>query len=64
MFFSKNFEDTGFNISSQIFFIIQLNYKEDEYFENIIQNLKFSQSKQLKKLREKVDKDECVYSHF
>ncbi|KAI2532081.1 membrane metalloendopeptidase [Homo sapiens] len=37
---------------------LELNYKEDEYFENIIQNLKFSQSKQLKKLREKVDKDD------
>ncbi|XP_055452721.1 neprilysin isoform X2 [Psammomys obesus] len=39
---------------------LELNYKEDEYFENIIQNLKFSQSKQLKKLREKVDKDEWI----
>lgn len=38
----------------------ELNYREDEYFENIIQNLKFSQSKQLKKLREKVDKDEWI----
>uniref|UniRef100_A0A452RH19 Neprilysin n=1 Tax=Ursus americanus TaxID=9643 RepID=A0A452RH19_URSAM len=41
---------------------LELNYKEDEYFENIIQNLQFSQNKQLKKLREKVDKDEYVYS--
>uniref|UniRef100_H0VBC2 Neprilysin n=1 Tax=Cavia porcellus TaxID=10141 RepID=H0VBC2_CAVPO len=39
---------------------VELNYKEDEYFENIIQNLKFSQSKQLKKLREKVDKNEWI----
>ncbi|XP_057612964.1 neprilysin [Chionomys nivalis] len=39
---------------------LELNYTEDEYFENIIQNLKFSQSKQLKKLREKVDKDEWI----
>ncbi|KFO27911.1 Neprilysin [Fukomys damarensis] len=39
---------------------LELNYKEDEYFENIIQNLKFSQSKQLKKLREKVDKNEWI----
>ncbi|GAB1290765.1 Neprilysin [Apodemus speciosus] len=39
---------------------LELNYREDEYFENIIQNLKFSQSKQLKKLREKVDKDEWI----
>uniref|UniRef100_A0A8C4MYS9 Neprilysin n=1 Tax=Equus asinus asinus TaxID=83772 RepID=A0A8C4MYS9_EQUAS len=39
---------------------LELNYKEDEYFENIIQNLKFSQNKQLKKLREKVDKDEWI----
>lgn len=41
---------------------MQLNYQEDEYFENRIQNLKVGQSKQLKKLREKVDKDEYVYS--
>ena len=41
-----------------------MSYREDEYFENIIQNLKFSQNKQLKKLREKVDKDEYVYSSF
>ncbi|TEA41430.1 hypothetical protein DBR06_SOUSAS37910006 [Sousa chinensis] len=40
---------------------LELSYREDEYFENIIQNLKFSQNKQLKKLREKVDKDEYVY---
>ncbi|XP_023379788.1 neprilysin [Pteropus vampyrus] len=39
---------------------LELNYKEDEYFENIIQNLKFGQNKQLKKLREKVDKDEWI----
>uniref|UniRef100_A0A8B9Q4C2 Neprilysin n=1 Tax=Apteryx owenii TaxID=8824 RepID=A0A8B9Q4C2_APTOW len=36
----------------------ELNYKEDEYFENIIQNLVFSQKKRLKKLREKVDKED------
>ncbi|KAJ8787172.1 hypothetical protein J1605_000515 [Eschrichtius robustus] len=39
---------------------LELSYREDEYFENIIQNLKFSQNKQLKKLREKVDKDEWI----
>uniref|UniRef100_A0A8D0XBQ9 Neprilysin n=3 Tax=Sus scrofa TaxID=9823 RepID=A0A8D0XBQ9_PIG len=39
---------------------LELSYKEDEYFENIIQNLKFNQNKQLKKLREKVDKDEWI----
>ncbi|NXW67282.1 NEP protein, partial [Hirundo rustica] len=38
----------------------ELNYKEDEYFENIIQNLVFTQKKRLKKLREKVDKDEWI----
>ncbi|XP_074860181.1 neprilysin [Carettochelys insculpta] len=37
-----------------------LNYKEYEYFENIIQNLIFSQRKRLKKLREKVDKEEWI----
>ncbi|KAB1283847.1 Neprilysin, partial [Camelus dromedarius] len=42
----------------------KLRYKENEYFENIVQNLKFNQNKQLKKLREKVDKDEYVYSSF
>ncbi|NXS43158.1 NEP protein, partial [Balaeniceps rex] len=36
----------------------ELNYKEEEYFENIIQNLVFTQKKRLKKLREKVDKEE------
>ncbi|XP_055970366.1 neprilysin [Sorex fumeus] len=39
---------------------LELNYREDEYFENIIQNLKFGQSKQLKKLRESVDKNEWI----
>ncbi|MBZ3872460.1 Neprilysin [Sciurus carolinensis] len=39
---------------------LELNYKEAEYFENIIQNLKFTQSKQLKKLRQKVDRDEWL----
>ncbi|NXA99064.1 NEP protein, partial [Cnemophilus loriae] len=38
----------------------ELNYKEDEYFENIIQNLVFTQKKRLKKLREKVDKEEWI----
>ncbi|XP_020844584.1 neprilysin isoform X2 [Phascolarctos cinereus] len=38
----------------------ELNYKEDEYFENILKNLMFSQNKQLKKLREKVDKEEWI----
>ncbi|NXU51167.1 NEP protein, partial [Turnix velox] len=38
----------------------ELNYKEEEYFENIIQNLEFTQKKRLKKLREKVDKDEWI----
>lgn len=64
MLFAKSFEDASFNVFPKIFYVIQLNYKEDEYFENIIQNLKFSQSKQLKKLREKVDKNEYVYRIF
>ncbi|XP_053165576.1 neprilysin [Hemicordylus capensis] len=38
----------------------ELNYKEDEYFENLIQNLKFNQKERLKKLREKVDKEEWI----
>ncbi|NXN96238.1 NEP protein, partial [Rhinopomastus cyanomelas] len=38
----------------------ELNYKEEEYFENIIQNLVFMQKKRLKKLREKVDKEEWI----
>ncbi|XP_054062859.1 neprilysin [Rissa tridactyla] len=38
----------------------ELNYKEEEYFENIIQNLIFTQKKRLKKLREKVDKEEWI----
>ncbi|NWI46155.1 NEP protein, partial [Picathartes gymnocephalus] len=38
----------------------ELNYKEEEYFENIIQNLVFAQKKRLKKLREKVDKEEWI----
>ncbi|XP_053246298.1 neprilysin isoform X1 [Podarcis raffonei] len=37
-----------------------LHYKEEEYFENIIQNLNFSQKERLKKLREKVDKEEWI----
>uniref|UniRef100_A0A672UFQ4 Neprilysin n=1 Tax=Strigops habroptila TaxID=2489341 RepID=A0A672UFQ4_STRHB len=36
----------------------ELDYKEDYYFENIIQNLVFTQKKTLKKLREKVDKED------
>ncbi|NWI65181.1 NEP protein, partial [Todus mexicanus] len=36
----------------------ELSYKEEEYFENIIQNLMFTQKKRLKKLREKVDKED------
>ncbi|NXK07566.1 NEP protein, partial [Herpetotheres cachinnans] len=38
----------------------ELNYKEEQYFENIIQNLVFTQKKRLKKLREKVDKEEWI----
>ncbi|NXT75702.1 NEP protein, partial [Zapornia atra] len=38
----------------------ELNYREEEYFENIIQNLVFTQKKRLKKLREKVDKEEWI----
>ncbi|KAK1168496.1 neprilysin-like [Acipenser oxyrinchus oxyrinchus] len=37
-----------------------LNYKVEEYFENILQNLEFGQKKRLKKLREKVDKEEWI----
>ncbi|XP_043348443.1 neprilysin isoform X1 [Dermochelys coriacea] len=37
-----------------------LNYKEEEYFENIIQSLLYSQRKRLKKLREKVDKEQWI----
>ncbi|KAM7248549.1 hypothetical protein CapIbe_000588 [Capra ibex] len=39
---------------------LELSYQEEEYFENIIQNLRFGQNRQLKKLREKVDKDEWI----
>ncbi|NXG58706.1 NEP protein, partial [Hemiprocne comata] len=38
----------------------ELNFKEEEYFENIIKNLVFTQRKRLKKLREKVDKEEWI----
>ncbi|XP_074048815.1 neprilysin-like [Macrotis lagotis] len=38
----------------------ELEYKEEEYFENILKNLMFGQNKQLKKLREKVDKEEWI----
>ncbi|NXT42587.1 NEP protein, partial [Pelecanoides urinatrix] len=38
----------------------ELNYKEEEYFENIIQSLVFTQKKRLKKLREEVDKEEWI----
>nr|XP_033813878.1 neprilysin [Geotrypetes seraphini] len=37
-----------------------LNYKEDEYFENILQNTVFNIKKSLKKLREPVDKEEWI----
>ncbi|XP_003218224.1 neprilysin isoform X1 [Anolis carolinensis] len=37
-----------------------LNYKEEEYFENMVENLKFAQKERLKKLREKVDKEEWI----
>ncbi|XP_033885136.1 neprilysin-like isoform X1 [Acipenser ruthenus] len=37
-----------------------LNYKVEEHFENIIQNLEFGQKKRLKKLGEKVDKEEWI----
>uniref|UniRef100_A0A8D0HJC0 Neprilysin n=1 Tax=Sphenodon punctatus TaxID=8508 RepID=A0A8D0HJC0_SPHPU len=37
-----------------------LSYQEEEYFENIIQNLEFNQKKRLKKLREQVDKEEWI----
>ncbi|NWX48347.1 NEP protein, partial [Steatornis caripensis] len=48
-------DDTKLNSEYQ-----DLNYKEEEYFENIIQNLVFTQKKRLKKLREKVDKEEWI----
>ncbi|KAK2531058.1 neprilysin isoform X2 [Columba livia] len=48
-------DDTKLNNEYQ-----ELNYKEQEYFENIIQNLVFTQKKRLKKLREKVDKEEWI----
>ncbi|XP_074154146.1 neprilysin [Sminthopsis crassicaudata] len=38
----------------------ELHIKEEEYFENILKNLVFSQNKLLKKLREKVDKEEWI----
>ncbi|XP_028924810.1 neprilysin [Ornithorhynchus anatinus] len=38
----------------------ELNYQEEEFFENILQNLVFNQKKRLKKLREKVDKEEWI----
>ncbi|KAF7243338.1 Neprilysin [Varanus komodoensis] len=37
-----------------------LTYKEDEYFGNMIENLKFGRKERLKKLREKVDKEEWI----
>ncbi|ETE64101.1 Neprilysin [Ophiophagus hannah] len=40
--------------------IRELTYKEEEYFENLIENLRFAQKERLKKLREKVDKDEWI----
>ncbi|NXW92005.1 NEP protein, partial [Alopecoenas beccarii] len=48
-------DDTKLNSEYQ-----ELNYKEEEYFENIIENLVFTQKKRLKKLREKVDKEEWI----
>ncbi|NWH72918.1 NEP protein, partial [Piaya cayana] len=47
-------------ISLSAVFQKKLDYKEEEYFENIIQNLMFTQKKRLKKLREKVDKEEWI----
>lgn len=38
----------------------ELKYKEEEYFENMIENLKFTQKERLKKLREQVDKEEWI----
>ncbi|XP_062988136.1 neprilysin [Elgaria multicarinata webbii] len=35
-------------------------YKEEEYFANMIENLKFGQKERLKKLREKVNKEEWI----
>ncbi|XP_070609574.1 neprilysin [Erythrolamprus reginae] len=37
-----------------------LTYKEEEYFANLIENLRFGQKERLKKLKEKVDKDEWI----
>lgn len=42
-------------------FLFKLTYKEEEYFENLIENLRFGQKERLKKLKEKVDKDEYVF---
>lgn len=38
-------------------FSFQLNYSEEHYFENILENLKSEAHKSLKKLREPVDPD-------
>lgn len=51
-------------IVHSLLFLFKLNYKEEEYFENLIENLKFGQKERLKKLREKVDKDEYVFTWF
>ncbi|MBN3308558.1 NEP protein, partial [Amia calva] len=37
-----------------------LNYDVEKYFENFLQNLKFGQMRRLKKLREKVNKEEWI----
>lgn len=39
------------------FFSFQLNFSEENYFENILENLKAEAHKSLKKLREPVDPD-------
>lgn len=43
---------------SAFWMLIQLSYSSEEYFENILKNLEFSQKKRLRKLRVKVNKDE------
>ncbi|KAI1893881.1 hypothetical protein AGOR_G00128220 [Albula goreensis] len=37
-----------------------LSYNEEQYFENILKNLEFSQKKRLRKLRQKVNKEEWI----
>lgn len=48
-------------IAHSLIFLFKLTYKEEEYFENLIENLRFGQKERLKKLKEKVDKDEYVF---